>query len=292
MLVADHELKLLIERPVSPLLEGFTTPADWFGKHSLVQPSSIDLHIGEICQPGIEPGNRGSALNPKSRLFLKIGQTAIVSTQETINMPPDYAGFGFPPSSVSSRALLMTNPGHIDPGYRGRLQFTVINMGKENYELKQGDEIVTLLIFRLSAPAQRDYAARNRQIKPTGIRQEDVDLLAADFVDVRKRAKQIAQKTIGYATAGASIATVILGLIVSRVDNHIEGLDQIKERLSVIETKNANLAVQLDQTRQQLEKQIEISDRLKALEIQQGSKAKLTTASKAATQGQPKPQKY
>lgn len=184
MLVADHELKLLIDRPISPLLEGFDRPADWFAKDSLVQPSSIDLHIGEICQPGIEPGALGSATTPKSRLILKIGQTAIVSTKEKINMPSDYAGFGFPPSGVSSRALLMTNPGHIDPGYRGRLQFTVINMGKENYELKQGDDIVTLLIFRLSTPAQRDYGARHPHLRATGIRQEDVDLLAADFVDV------------------------------------------------------------------------------------------------------------
>jgi dCTP deaminase len=154
VIITDGELQKLIEQKNEPLLTDFEPPKEWKAKDSLVQPCSIDLHIGDIFQPGIKSGKAGSAGTPKSELVLRTGQTAIVATQESIHLPGDYAGFGFPPSHISSRALLMTNPGHIDPGYSGKLQFTVINMGREDYVLRRKDLIVTLLIFK-NSPLKR-----------------------------------------------------------------------------------------------------------------------------------------
>jgi dCTP deaminase len=143
VILTDGELQKLVERQNYPLLTDYDPPADWKDKGSLVQPCSLDLHIGDIFQPGVKADKAGSAGNPKTELVLKTGQTAIISTKESIHLPGDYAAFGFPPSHVSSRALLMTNPGHIDPGYSGKLQFTVINMGRESYVLRRKDLIVT-----------------------------------------------------------------------------------------------------------------------------------------------------
>lgn len=64
-------------------------------------------------------------------------------------MPAKLAGIGFPPTSVSAKGVLMTNPGHVDPGFIGHLQFTLINMGKDRFTLAQADRIVTLLLFEL-----------------------------------------------------------------------------------------------------------------------------------------------
>jgi len=184
MIVTDTELQKLIQQKTNPLLTGFDSPADWKSKASLVQPCSIDLHIGSIFQPGIKLGKAGSAGNPKSELVLRTGQTAIVTTKESIHLLGNYAGIGFPPAHVSSRALLMTNPGHIDPGYSGRLQFTVINMGREDYVLRSNDLIVTVLIFKLANEADTNYSVRNPGPEYS-ITQTDIDRLSPDFVDVR-----------------------------------------------------------------------------------------------------------
>lgn len=61
MIVTDAQLKTLIEQTSDPLLTGFDPPKNWMDKDSLVQPCSIDLHIGAIYQPGIKPGKTGSA---------------------------------------------------------------------------------------------------------------------------------------------------------------------------------------------------------------------------------------
>jgi deoxycytidine triphosphate deaminase len=244
-------------------------------KGSLVQPCSIDLHIGEIFQPGVKPGKPGSAGNPKSELVLRTGQTAIVATKESIHLPGDYAGFGFPPSHVSARALLMTNPGHIDPGYSGQLQFTVINMGREEYVLRRRDPIVTLLIFKLAVAVDADYATRHPSTATFAIEQRNIDRLSPDFVDVQKRATHIARKTLGYTTVGATILAIFLGWAFNAIDKRLEGIDDMKGRLTRVEDLNTSLAKELQNTREQLEKRIELDHRLAIVESQNKPKGAL-----------------
>lgn len=273
MIVTDAELQQLLQQTTAPLLTGFDIPTNWKDKDSLVQPCSLDLHIGEIFQPGIKPGKPGSAGNPKSELVLRTGQTAIIATKESIHLPANYAGFGFPPSDVSSRALLMTNPGHVDPGYKGTLQFTVINMGRGDYVLRSKDRIVTMLIFKLNAAVATDYGARNSSPTPTNlpaptISQAKIDLLSPDFVDVRKRATDIARQTLGYATIVGTVLAVILGWAFTQIDKRAEGIDDLQTRLTRVEVMNISLARDLQTAKEQLEKQMQIDHRLETIELQ------------------------
>ena len=66
----------------------------------------------------------------------------------------------------------MTNPGHVDPGYAGPMRFSVINMGSQDYILRQGDEIVTMFLIELSGSAQRDWLMRHGG-NPAGLPSQD-----------------------------------------------------------------------------------------------------------------------
>src|SRR4051812_20621225 len=101
-----------IKNTADPLL-------DAFGQRAQVQPSSIDLRIGQIYTPGSLVNESGGKNNPLADYLLPAGGTAIVPTIEHFDLPPSIAGFGFPPAHISMNGLLMTNPGHIDPGYKG-----------------------------------------------------------------------------------------------------------------------------------------------------------------------------
>jgi deoxycytidine triphosphate deaminase len=303
MIVTDNELQELIERKNNPLLTDYDPPVNWSDKDSLVQPCSIDLHIGAVFQPGVKPGKAGSAENPKSELVLKTGQTAIVVTKESIHLPSDYAGYGFPPSHVSSKALLMTNPGHIDPGYSGKLQFTVINMGREDYVLRSRDLIVTILIFKLPTKANTDYGARHskpagstvvevqqpaasidrlifklatkvvahfapRGVASSSIAQDDIDRLSPDFVDVQRRATSIARKTLGYSTVGASVLAILLSWGVNVAEERFGRMSKMEARLMQVEAKDSSLAKELQSTKEQLAKQLDVDNRLTKLELE------------------------
>ena len=152
-LLRDEEIITVVglRPPAIPYIQGVVLPGDPYSKDSPVQASSIDLHIGNVYLPGEKEADLGGVQKPRQEYSLKTGETAIVTTLETLNLPSFVAGFGFPPSSVSFKGLLMTNPGHVDPGYAGVMRFTVINMGKDPYYLERGGRIVTLLLFCLGS---------------------------------------------------------------------------------------------------------------------------------------------
>ena len=103
----------------------------------------------------------GGETKPHEKEFvLHSGRTAVVTTMEEFALPNDIAAFGFPPSRVSFQGILMTNPGHVDPGYKGPLHFTVINMGSKDYVFRRRDPIVTILLFRLDHASGADWTSR------------------------------------------------------------------------------------------------------------------------------------
>jgi dCTP deaminase len=225
----------------NPMIEGLVLPTDCYSSDSPVQAASIDLHIGNIFVPGKSGPDEGSQDRPKTLHTLRTGETSIVTTLETLRLPENIAAIGFPPSHVSFQGLLMTNPGHIDPGYEGLMRFTVINMGKADYVLRRNDGIVTLLFFELP-DVQMGWKKRH-QGKTGGLpNQADLDRLSYDFMGVSERASQITSKKVNKAriwlTVWGILATVIVTTILGIATfflNRFSGMDEIKQRLTILE---------------------------------------------------------
>jgi deoxycytidine triphosphate deaminase len=245
-LLTDVELKGRIDNLVPPLITEMSTD-DWQSKDSPIQASSVDLHIGRIQIPfetGRDPVQAFSA--PNDYHSLTTGQTAVLTTIETLNMPPNVAGIGFPPSSVSINGLLMTNPGHVDPGYTGPMHFTVINMGRVPYTLRIGDRICTVLFFELGSDVQADYRKRHGgsadtqvpSVPPAGLREVEVNRLAKDFVDVEKRARDIAKKAVRKAQWTATILAALVSVGVATVSQfvpyYLGGIEECKRNYAVV----------------------------------------------------------
>jgi deoxycytidine triphosphate deaminase len=244
-LLTDVEIKTKIDALTPPLVtEMFTT--EWQSKDSPIQPCSVDLRIGLIQIPsetGLQPVQAFSATGDEH--VLMTGATAVLTTIENLNMPANVAGVGFPPSHVSVKGLLMTNPGHVDPGYRGPMHFTVINMGRRPYTLRIGDPICTLLFFELDSNVKADWQHRSASSGATalptarsaGLREEEVNRLAKDFVDVEIRAKKIANEAVKKAqwTAGvlAALVSILFTLISQFVPYYLGGIEESRKNYAV-----------------------------------------------------------
>jgi len=194
-ILSDKEIVQLLEAP-SSLLTNYSKPDNFYSKDSLVQSASLDLHVGYIFVPPKEEPKVGEAVDKRIEYTLQPGQAAVVDTQEELNFPNDIAAFGFPPTSISDRAVLMTNPGHIDPGFKGKLGFTLINMGREPFVLSTGETIVTLLVIRLATAPNKDFIQRRPKFtakEPTAL---DLYRLGRDFLDFDQRARKAVETTI------------------------------------------------------------------------------------------------
>jgi dCTP deaminase len=210
-LLKDDQLKAVVD---AGAVEGLPPVDDWYSKASPVQPASIDLHVGQIFVPNKELSATGGANTPVTEHVLESGETAIVATRETVHLPSDVAGIGFPPSHVSRDGLLMTNPGHVDPGYDGKLHFTLINMAKERYVIAEGKEIMTLLLFRLDAAAHRDYRQRvqYKGAAPAGIATA-LTKLSPDFLNFDERAEAVANRVARRESLSIQGQQRLIGLI-------------------------------------------------------------------------------
>jgi len=210
MFLIDRELHELLDPP-SNIIEGLNPNRVAGSKDDPVQPASVDLTIGGIYIPGSKKGADGSAGHPITDESLGSGKTAVIETNEICHLPPNIGAIGFPPTSVSANGLLMTNPGHVDPGFHGKLSFTVINMGRKPYPLKVGGDIVTLLIFRLPDNARAPYDKRNPDEQ--GVTEARLDKLSHEFLDVSEKAKRAAKEAERTTRAWGLAAPIIVGLL-------------------------------------------------------------------------------
>jgi dCTP deaminase len=269
-LLRDEEIiaAITVQPPAVPYIDGVLLPADPYSGDSPVQASSVDLHIGNVYLPGEKETDLGGAQNPKQDYSLKTGETAVITTTETLHLPSDVAGFGFPPSGVSFKGLLMTNPGHVDPGYVGVMRFTVINMGKDPYCLQRGGRIVTLLLFRLNHSVHSTWLDRN----PAGSTlpsHANISRLSRDFVDVDERAKKIANEYGLKWTAGLTVgATLVVGLLSLLTSGRLfsrADVEDLKKRQDIVEYDLKN-RINVEQRLQDFDNRLKEIERAKAAE--------------------------
>ena len=106
---------------------------------------------------------------PAASISLAPGESAIIATREQVTLAGDVAAVAYPPSQLALEGLLIMGAGHIDPGYQGFVQVTVINLSKESHPLTTSMKILEVLFFQLSASARKGYRDRNPAGKEDGV---------------------------------------------------------------------------------------------------------------------------
>jgi len=254
-----HELK--IETPDNY----YETAAD--SVHSRSNPfqaCSLDLHVGAIYIPESLNGDLGSMTHPKTDdHVLGTGGTVLISTREKITLPSDVGAICFSPSSMALKGVMITNMGHIDPGYSGNLHFTAINMGNEPYGLKVNyDCVCTVILFRLHESVEQPYGEGHLKQLQTNQGTFDVSgsvyyslpKLARDFLSVEKRAKEVAEKIFNRTAFYSLLAAIVIAGVpifqifinkpweteINKANNKIEALEKkldYEKRIIELETK-------------------------------------------------------
>jgi len=116
---------------------------------SQIQPSSIDVTVGEIFLPPATDDDHEEVIPFTNHFTLEVGSTVLVRSEQKLKLPSKLGGFVFPKNGhFAMKGVLITNFGHIDPGFEGHLKFTVINMGRESLNLAVGLPIACVACTR------------------------------------------------------------------------------------------------------------------------------------------------
>jgi dCTP deaminase len=130
-------------------------------------PNCIDgaaymLKVGTECY--VTPTERDS--DPKTRSIRRLGagdcfaippgQFAYLLTDEIVRIPTDVLGFISIRARVKWKGLVNVSGFHVDPGFHGRLTFSVFNAGPGSIHLRQGDPVFLIWFADLDTDAGDD----------------------------------------------------------------------------------------------------------------------------------------
>lgn len=143
------------------------------------------------------------------------GQFALLLTEEMLRMPSDVLAFISIKSSKKLSGLVNVSGFHVDPGFTGRLKFSVYNAGAASIILEVGEPLFPIWFFGLAESNEAAYQGQHQG--QAGITGSDVMQLQGEVASPAALKQEILElrSTIGNwkaATAGALITSVATAL--------------------------------------------------------------------------------
>ena len=123
----------------------------------------MKIQIKKICPEAIIPqfaqkGDAGMDLFSVENVILKPGERISCKTGIAIKIPEGYAGLIWDKSGPSHKFGIKTLGGVFDSNYTGEYLIGLINLGKEDFEIKKGQKIAQLLIQKIEEPEIEEVA--------------------------------------------------------------------------------------------------------------------------------------
>jgi deoxycytidine triphosphate deaminase len=146
-----------------------------------VQACSYDLRIGTIFSES-KILRKSSPEQDPDPVILGPGGIISLFTWEELELPDDISATAFAMNVMSSQGVLVLNPGHVDPGFRGALTVRIINVRATSKALLFGTPIFTVIFQRLPKATNRPYNSN----KPRAERE-----IAFKAIDVEQNPKTL-----------------------------------------------------------------------------------------------------
>lgn len=188
-----------------------------------LQPASYDMRVGSVFRDGqvIDAAHSKSS----EQISLEPGEVITMTTLESLNMPPGIAGTAYAINAQSSEGLLVLNPGHVDPGYKGYLTVLAINMRRVPYVVSRKDKIFTIVFQRLDKDAVPAYSNKggSREDKERDLNKKVVEKsvsslsglisIRAPFTRPEDVDRLVSKHWATWATMGMSVVTVVASVV-------------------------------------------------------------------------------
>ncbi len=127
----------------------------------LVQPASYDLRLGpKVLASPLSPDILGAVieLNDRSPSYkVQSGQMVAAISEEYVEIPLSHCGRVGMRSEFARRGMDDFGGPQIDPGYKGKLMLSLLNVGPEPITLTRGVPFFTVEFQSLDEPATSGY---------------------------------------------------------------------------------------------------------------------------------------
>ena len=180
---------------------------------SYVQGANYDLRLGEeIFISTEEVPRKLSEVNDS--IAIKPGEFALLTTYEKISIPTNFVGFISLRFRYAVRGLINISGFHVDPGWKGRLVFSVYNAGPNDIVLRY-KEPVFMIIFEELPGKTISYEKRGGEFIPQEkIRVEWITGLRGIPVSIKELDMRVRSHNTQIKIYGGILASLITGFII------------------------------------------------------------------------------
>lgn len=179
---------------------------------------AYELSLGSEAFMTNEPSNQAKKISEDGIINIMPGQFALLMTSEEVYMPADLIGFISIKAKIKFRGLINVSGFHVDPGFKGKLKFSVFNAGANPVILRAGDPTFLIWFSQFTKPFDEVDKYHGKHINY--ITPDDIYKIRGDVVSINSLKKDVEDltrtmtiiKTFIYPTA-AIIITLIVFLL-------------------------------------------------------------------------------
>lgn len=172
------------------------------------------MHLGPEAY--LSSDKHATRLEWGNDICINPGENGLLITEETVNLPQDLAAFISLRLSIAIRGLVNISGRHVDPGYSGKLVFSVYNAGSNPVIMKRGDPVFMITFAKLDHPAPAKTTPTIESIRSirsdwiAGVRGPPVSL-----VKLSRRVERLELRFELFLAIGGTLAIVAIGALVS-----------------------------------------------------------------------------
>ncbi|MFM9985617.1 MAG: dCTP deaminase domain-containing protein [Flavobacteriales bacterium] len=148
-------------------------------KDTRLKSGAYELSLGSEIFRTDSKDKKTEILKDGEQISINPGQFALLLTEELVNIPLDKIAFISIKAKIKLRGLVNVSGFHVDPGFNGKLVFSVYNAGVSQISLKKGEPCFLIWLAELSEQETESYRGEHKDQDSIPLRYVD-DLTKED----------------------------------------------------------------------------------------------------------------
>ncbi|RYZ90889.1 MAG: deoxycytidine triphosphate deaminase [Proteobacteria bacterium] len=182
-----------------------------------IKSAAYELSLGEECFLTSDPDNTKDKLDNHDQVSIPPGQFGLLISEESVKVPLDAIAFISIKAGVKFRGLVNVSGFHVDPGFMGKLKFSVFNAGGQPIVIQRNQRIFLIWYADLDQKTEAAYSgAHQNQSQISG---EDVMRIQGEIASPAVLAKRISDLETQFKVWSGVLLTVLLAIFAMSLRN-------------------------------------------------------------------------
>ncbi len=132
-------------------------------QESRLKSGAYELSLGsEVFRTDSKDKKKEILKEEKEQVKINPGQFALLLTEEVLIIPLDKIAFISIKAKIKLRGLVNVSGFHVDPGFKGKLVFSVYNAGASQISLEKGEPCFLIWLAELSEKEKETYNGEHK----------------------------------------------------------------------------------------------------------------------------------